>query len=711
MLDGGGVKILYNVSRCGGADYACWAPGSQNFLQKEHKMAKIKTGQKLLLIATLVGVVLLGAIISLVVVLAASSQTVSSDIKVTFTATDVAGTIKFSQKLGSGDFSEPMVATFDGSETSTETALDPGSELVLTKANAYAVFKYEITGHSDAGFFVSLQYLDKLAADKNNKVEYLVSTSEINNFDNMGASAPVGTIVANSGHTDGTTVYLYVKVGISDIVAQMSMDGDFNLALTRGEWADPNYDVITGTHYGYVENDGNPYAAAVGYDGAATDITINSTSVYGSELPVRVIADNAFRASTAAATSTNLTKITAGENVETISGYAFANNASLTEIVLAENVSYVAPTAFYGCGGLVKVTNNSRKVEITRKGHNLDKTVEIFNTLRIKVEGKQFNDRNYYYVEMGEYPQTYAGAATAVTGLTETQDKFVCDMSTATSDSETTITENKEYNMWKDASGNKYIKHMVNIRESNTAKEYINGQIPVTGEEAYFKIEPIKWDIVGYYNNDKTVFTRVTDTATFNPEHSENLVVVSRTTLQAMPWYPNTYTEDIDYYMTETKYSSVWHWLRTFEDHVLTEFKDVNIIKMANEYNDVSETSWNNIKNNTVTVGGTVDEYAWMMDYNQANSIFYVEGSDGDAERRCAPSDFALATRADLHESGTDYNNITRNASCGIWLRSSCHNSGTNYLYAARINHDGPLNGTYAYRTYRTIRPCMMINL
>ncbi len=306
-------------------------------------------------------------------------------------------------------------------------------------------------------------------------------------------------------------------------------------------------------------------------------------------------------------------------------------------------------------------------------------------------EREMFNGRYYYYYEMGEYPQTYAGAATSVTGLTETQEKFVCDMSTPTSTTETTIEENKEYNIWTDESGSKYIKHIVNPRNTNEHFFYVNGTTPIKGEEAFFLIEPIKWDIVGYYNNDKSDFTRVTD-ADFSPVHSTNLVVTSRTALQSMPWYPNSRTTDVDYLE-----SYVYTWLRTFEDSVLAKFKDTKIQSVTNQYMDSSA----NASYAGTIMAGNVKEYAWIMDYNQSSTMF-----SSAIERITSPSDFALATYSYLNIS---YQSITRTGSSYSWLRSS-YLSGSDY-FAGCVTVEGEIGRTYIYYPDFSVRPCMLINL
>ncbi len=326
-----------------------------------------------------------------------------------------------------------------------------------------------------------------------------------------------------------------------------------------------------------------------------------------------------------------------------------------------------------------------------KQGGGVDVSIRYTADLgpKIEKEAVQFNGRDYYYVEMGEYPQTYAGAFASAT-VTLSNEKFVCDLSTPTSSNVTTITEDKEYDVYTDALGFRYIKHKVN-KYSSTSGTYVGGQTITTGEEALFKIEPIKWDIVGYYNNDKTDFTRASD-GDFDPNHTTNLVVTSRTALQAMPWYPNSRKTDVNY-----NQSFVYTWLRTFEDNVLAEFKDGKIEQVSNQYMD---TSANTSYTGTV-MAGSVEEYAWVMDYTQANTLFASNN-----ERKSSPSDFALATYAYMN---TSYDSITRTGTCDSWLRSS-YLSGSSY-YAGRVRNDGSFYNSFVYYAYYAVRPALLINL
>ncbi len=324
-----------------------------------------------------------------------------------------------------------------------------------------------------------------------------------------------------------------------------------------------------------------------------------------------------------------------------------------------------------------------------------------YDAFAIRKEAEQFNGRDYYYIRMGEYPQTYAGAATSVTGLTETQDKFVCGVSYGTSPTESTF-QNKEYNIWRDSLGNKFIKHTINMRYG-TGGTFLGGQAINDFEESFFKIESIKWDIIGYFTDDtKTTFIKASDTTNFNPNHTENLVVTSRTALQGMSWYSTNV--DVDYLQ-----SNIYSWLRTFENSVLKISQNNKISMVENLYTDTSDNDWGTIANSTTTFASTpAYEYAWVMDYWQALSVFYDERT-GYPERRCSPSDFALATYA-YQESG--YQTIEKATVCTLWLRTSFYlDDASFHNTACLISRGGSVDYHNICNAYYAVRPCLLVNL
>ncbi len=661
---------------------------------------KLSLNQKIVLSTALAIMLVATAVISLVLVLAANNQKVDSAILVTYQATEVSGDIEFAYRIAEREYVDVGSAHFDGSETTTTGEINIADNIPLSSQERYAIFRYKIKGHSDGGFNVSLEYTDKDAIDKNNKIEYVVSDSEITDFSSLSLAAPVGTITKNNHRADNATVWVYVKVSIADLTANMNYDGAYNLVLSRDEWVDPNYDEATGLSYGLIEvSASEKYAALVDYDGSASEITITTTDVYGEELPVKVIRDYAFANvdPSSMATATPLTKVEIGDSVERVEGYAFAYNTTLTEAKIGKNVTYLAKTAFYGCTGLAKVKNDS-KITITADKYNLPSSVEIVlpEPLKLIKDPNQFNNRDYYYVEIGEYPQTFAGYESDVTGMDSTRGEvFKIDFYDSTAN---TFTPNTEYLVYE-KEGERYIKHKVQKRDSDSV--FSGTTVACTdGAFAYFKIEPIKWDVVGYYTDDtKATFIKASDATNFNPNHTTNLVVQSRTALQTVAW--NLTNVDVDY-----NTSTIYSWVTGFYDkHIKNAEHAENIQEVTNQYTDSSATSWAQITGNTAPTAGSVKEHVWIMDYNQANTMY-----NGNTERKASPSDFAIATKATCYK-GSSYVTIHRGegVACYSWLRSSFF-YGSSYI-AGFVYIDGSFGNGIVSGTYYAVRPALLINL
>ncbi len=324
-----------------------------------------------------------------------------------------------------------------------------------------------------------------------------------------------------------------------------------------------------------------------------------------------------------------------------------------------------------------------------------------YDAFAIRKEAEQFNGRDYYYIRMGEYPQTYAGAATSVTGLTETQETINIDLSGTWGydmvDGQYAETTNvgsatNVFTVYTDIYKNRYIKFKACAISSTINNEnsfYMDGETRIKNELSYFKIEPIKWDILGYYADDShSTFVKCTDDS-FDPTHKENLIVRSRLGLQGMYW--NSSNLDTDY-----NASTIYRWLRIFESNVMYKFYD-KIKTVSNEYMD---TSKNTTPSGTV-ISGSVDERVWLMDYEQFNSIFCGSNSD----RMISPSDFTLATYATQY---MDNETINKTTTCFYWLRSSFYESG--FYCGASIMPDGTILCAYAGCDV-AVAPCMLVNL
>ena len=105
----------------------------------------------------------------------------------------------------------------------------------------------------------------------------------------------------------------------------------------------------------------------------------------------------------------------------------------------------------------------------------------------------------YTHIEFGTYPQTFYSTSNA--GLTLTNEKY-----TLYNNAENNAGIKSDYQVYKDASGNKYVE-ITTVRSSNSSNVYSDeAKTKINSSHtAYFKLEPIIWEILGVTKADGTV--------------------------------------------------------------------------------------------------------------------------------------------------------------------------------------------------------------
>ena len=137
-----------------------------------------------------------------------------------------------------------------------------------------------------------------------------------------------------------------------------------------------------GLHFVVVlDGNGDKYITITGYNGSSTNVAIpSSINVDGEDIPVKVIADNAFYNNKTITSviipnsvttiednafykCSNLTTVTFGENSQltTIGWYAFRYCSSLTSIYIPDSVTTIGSGAFYECFNLTIYCEASSK--------------------------------------------------------------------------------------------------------------------------------------------------------------------------------------------------------------------------------------------------------------------------------------------------------------------------------------------------------------
>jgi len=379
-------------------------------------MEKSKRRTKILISAILLGVFLIGAIVSIVLVLAASTQNVASNITVSYNAEGVAAKVSANYAVvpNSGAATKTAMTTSGGGQEivfnlstseSTET-IAPSENIVLNPQNQTVVFEYVFENLADTAFSLSLS---QRPTGTNMTEKFLVSGVALDPSDY--ASAITGSSLATQAVTYlGQKVYVYIMASVANENLTASYNGGFawnmvaqtkaaySVTLNNGTGTGgmttlpvistttvsgimmPTISTIpTLTRYklaGY-------YSAANGtgtqyYDGNGTPLlsaVTSATTLYAHYVQVEEIASPAsyFNMSDTTITSVSTegatqTKLVIPSTVTEIGESAFANNTTVEEITYegaelktesyadsAHALTTIGATAFSGCTKLKKI--------------------------------------------------------------------------------------------------------------------------------------------------------------------------------------------------------------------------------------------------------------------------------------------------------------------------------------------------------------------
>jgi len=200
--------------------------------------------KKLIVAATLVGVVLLAAVISVVAVLAAATQTVNSSITVTYSVTDVSAKVSAKYKQGTSgtatDFTAGAGVTvieFDADDANTSPkSFDAVTVPALTSTEPFVTFEYKFENKATKAFNI---YLTGIPTGTDNmSVKVLAQAT---------AAADMGTLdftsaedAASSSETSLATVtgsigavqYIYIRVSVINLNESATLgEGGFQWLL------------------------------------------------------------------------------------------------------------------------------------------------------------------------------------------------------------------------------------------------------------------------------------------------------------------------------------------------------------------------------------------------------------------------------------------------------------------------------------------------
>ena len=295
---------------------------------------------------------------------------------------------------------------------------------------------------------------------------------------------------------------------------------------------------------------------------------------------------------------------------------------------------------------------------------------------RIKVTDKAINGNYYYYVELGEYPQTVVEDAATLSALNALGDSAKTGRTFtvgASDDSAQTAHEEYTYN------GEKYVKVASAVVYDEDSK-FSSGTAPTTGNAYWFKVEPIKWFLLEAYSTTQTAYTG----------SITNLRVISEQLLTANVMF--------DAHTNPWNTSNIRTWLNdAFYTSAFSAEDKGYIVKNTTRYFGTGE--YETKDDYTVTTGGsTTEDDVWLPSYYEMGNTYY--GTNAYLNKntlQATPTDFAVVNNVYMNTDG-----------CGwYWLRSA----GSASSNACRVSSDGSLRYSFVYNTGYGVRPALTISL
>lgn len=299
--------------------------------------------KKLFLTVSIVTLVMMIAVVAVVAVLAATTQTLTSSIRVSYTARDVNATVSAMYYVGAetqGSFTTDGAEagqnnteiSFTAGEAQGTKALNPPPSMSTFNLDAgeKIAFEYKFENTSSSTYINALLDLDESEV-VNMSIKYAVSeTALVDKFSATSQSFPGVYIQPNA------TKYLYVVLAVEKLSDDASYQADVNWNLTA----------ITKEQYDILDFDGEIVAGVLQtYTGNATCVSVPQG--------VTAIGDVTFKNNTA------VTEIVIPEGVTSIGEESFSGSTSLQSITIPSSVTSIGDYAFKDCTNLTKVNIQS----------------------------------------------------------------------------------------------------------------------------------------------------------------------------------------------------------------------------------------------------------------------------------------------------------------------------------------------------------------
>ena len=183
--------------------------------------------KKAIIALSVVCALVVAALITVVSVWAASSQTITSALRVTYSATNVAASIEGEyQREGDATYTSLGTQTFVATDNSTTKAISTTDDISLTDTKKYVIFRFKFTNNSSTTPF-NITLTGTPTTQGAVTVKY--ASAAVDNLSVAGINSntlPDEITVAGS-----STIYVYILIQVTDITNSASYEANLNWTL------------------------------------------------------------------------------------------------------------------------------------------------------------------------------------------------------------------------------------------------------------------------------------------------------------------------------------------------------------------------------------------------------------------------------------------------------------------------------------------------
>jgi len=354
------------------------------------KNSTSKSKARIIIAAVLAAVLLVGAIVSIVIVLAAQTQNIQTNISINYVVDGVGAKASATYAMVPDDTTAQITrvsmtsggaeeVAFNVNDGETDAQIAPTDNLTFENGKTKIVFEYMFENTAETAFSVEL--IETPATKTNMSERYLVSGTRlsVNDYRNKITNE---TLPAQAVTEMGSKIYVYVSAYVTNVNKGAKYEGQFTWALMSQNTIDVTLDTDGATrtlkvipttavsgimmptiapaikdnhafegYYASANGTGTQYINSLGAGAHVADLAANTT-IYasfneaytvegtklialtdeGKALESVVVTDNITEIGANAFAGSQATSVTIPNTVTTIGESAFANNTNLQEV-------------------------------------------------------------------------------------------------------------------------------------------------------------------------------------------------------------------------------------------------------------------------------------------------------------------------------------------------------------------------------------------